>query len=169
MLAISADIVVGIDKSPAMLKVALSKGLPNNKVVFLNNDAYQLENVEGSFDIGVANFWFSHIPKSEISSFMSGFHLKVGSGNTIFMADNVYVPGLGGELVRKPGCENTYKNRVMEDGSTWQIIKNYYDEASIRKIFKHWTSNLQLYYDLYYWWLHYTIGNPRSSDIFSVK
>jgi len=40
--------------------------------------------------------------------------------------DNVYVRGVGGELLTQIGDENTYKVRKLKDGSKHLILKNYF-------------------------------------------
>lgn len=56
--------VTAIDFSNEVLNIAKEKDIPANKVIFLQGDAYKLNQVSVDFDGGFANFWFSHIPKS---------------------------------------------------------------------------------------------------------
>jgi hypothetical protein len=89
-------------------------------VKFLLGDAYKLDSVQGRYDFGL----FSHIPRNKIDDFLSGFHKKLQPGSKVFMADNVYVPGRGGELMTKEDSEDTYKLRQLDDGTQYEIIKN---------------------------------------------
>ena len=84
-----------------MLAIARSKTLPADKVEFRQGDAYALDSVPGPFDAGLANFWFSHLPKSRIDEFLTTFHARLVRGAVVFMADNVYLPGIGGELIER--------------------------------------------------------------------
>lgn len=118
-VAAVADHVVAIDVSPETLDIAKAKGLPFAKVEFRIADAYALDKVEGTFDAGMANFWLSHVPKQAVGAFLDGFHKRVGPGARVFMADNVYVPGIGGELIVKPGTQDTFKLRTLADGDFW--------------------------------------------------
>jgi SAM-dependent methyltransferase len=117
ILAEVAQHVVAIDSAREMLAIAREKGLPPKRVEFREGDAYALESVPGSFDAGMVNFWFSHVPKARIDEFLQGFHVRLGPGAIVFMADNVYVPGIGGELVTRPGIEDTFKLRELSDGA----------------------------------------------------
>ncbi len=120
----AARAIVAADLSEAMLSIARSKSLASDKVTFLQADAYALETIVGAFDAALANFWFSHIPNARIKKFLEGLHRKLGAVSIIFMSDNVYVPGLGGELVVRPGVEDTFKLRVLADGSKHEVLKN---------------------------------------------
>src|SRR4030095_4307148 len=106
-----------IDVSPEMLAIARSKALPADKVEFHQGDAYALDSLPELFDAGLANFWFLPLPKSRIDEFLAEFHTRLVPGAVVFMADNVYSPGIGGELVERPGVADTFKMRTLSDGS----------------------------------------------------
>ena len=117
----------------------------------------ELKNVVGSYDAGLANFWFSHIPKAKIFEFLSTFHKKLKPGSVIFIADNVYVEGVGGELTRKKGSEDTFKIRKLEGGSTHTILKNYYTKKELEEIFSQVGINLNIHIGKCFWWINYKI------------
>jgi ubiquinone/menaquinone biosynthesis C-methylase UbiE len=133
-LSESAKAVTATDIVPDVLEIAKGKkyGCP---VSFRLEDAYNLSFPDASFDGGLANFWLSHVPKEKMDSFLEGFHRVLRKGSAVFMADNVCVPGLGGELVRKPGDENTYKRRRLKDGSESLVLKNYFSEEELVEVF----------------------------------
>ena len=89
--------------------------------------------IQGEFDYGLANFWFSHIPRNRIESFLQSFHERLGSGTQVFIADNVYVPGRGGELITPTDSEDTYKRRELADGSKHEILKNYFSYEELNE------------------------------------
>jgi ubiquinone/menaquinone biosynthesis C-methylase UbiE len=127
-VAEAADHITAIDFSDEVLSIAEEKNIPANKVSFYQGDAYQLENVPGSFDAGFANFWFSHIPKTRIQEFLKQLHYRLGTGSQVFLADNVYIESVGGTLTQKENdAQNTYKIRTLENGTQFEIIKNYYN------------------------------------------
>lgn len=152
-----AESVVAIDISNEMLAIAKAKGLPNERVQFCVTDAYNLDLVKGVFDAGLANFWLSHVPKSRLNDFLHGFHKRLISGAVIFMADNVLVPGLGGELVDKRGCEDTFKLRELSDGSKYEVLKNYYDTNQLQQIFEPLSSELKIRMGDCFWWIGYQV------------
>ena len=88
---------------------------------------------------------------------ISGFHLKLGKGALVFMADNVYVPGVGGRLLTREGLADTFKSRELSDGSKYEIIKNYYDADQLRYILRAWTCDLQVHVGSCFWWVKYVV------------
>ena len=104
-------------------------------VAFRLEDAYRLSFEAEAFDGGLANFWFSHLPKHRIDRFIAGFHHTLRPQASVFLADNVLVPDVGGELIRRAGDDNTYRRRTLRDGSEHVIIKNYYSAEDLIAIF----------------------------------
>jgi len=147
-----------VDASPEMLAIARSKALPADKVEFRQGDAYSLDSVPGMFDAGLANFWFSHIPKSRIDEFLVAFHARLVPGAVVFMADNVYLPGIGGELVERPGVADTFKIRTLSDGSRQEVLKNYYAAAELKDILQKPATDLKIHVGQCFWWVSYVIA-----------
>lgn len=48
------------------------------------------------------------------------------------MADNVYVCGIGGDLIYKHDEVDTYKIRELSNGEKYEILKNYYNEDELK-------------------------------------
>jgi len=157
VVAETARCIVAIDISPEMLAIARGKGLAPDRVEFRLGDAYTLEPVPGTFDTGLANFWLSHVPKRRIDEFLRGFHRRLGTGAIVFMADNVYVPGIGGELVTRVGIEDTFKLRELPDGSKHEVLKNYYDADQPRSILAPRATDLQVHVGKCFWWVGYVV------------
>jgi len=152
-LSETAKAIVAIDYSEEVLETARSKCY-KCPVYFQKCDAYNLSFADGSFDGGLANFWFSHIPKEKIGLFLSDFHRVLSDGAKVFMADNVFIEGIGGELIRGEGDENTYKIRTLESGVKYKVLKNYYSEEDIRSIFRG-TKILDIYFGKCFWYICY--------------
>ena len=157
-VAATAEWIYALDAAPPMLALARAKELPTGKVEFHAGDAYALAAVPGNFNAGLANFLFSHIPQARLQGFLDGFHRRLGCGAVVFMADNVFVPGLGGELVIRPGCEDTFKRRQLADGSQHEVLKNYYDDAQLRQILAPHATELHIHVGQCFWWVSYTVA-----------
>ena len=162
-VAETAEWVCALDASPPMLALAREKKFPPGKVEFRAGDAYALGEVPGHFDAGLANFWFSHVPKARREEFLCGFHRRLGAGAAVFMADNLFVPGLGGEQVIHPGCEDTFKRRVLADGSKHEVLKNYFDADQLRQILSPHATELQIHVGQCFWWVSYTVATCAGS------
>jgi ubiquinone/menaquinone biosynthesis C-methylase UbiE len=159
VLSDTAQSIVAIDIAQEMLEIAKRKKY-RCPVSILREDAYNLSFEDGLFDGGFANFWLSHIPKSRIDSFLKGFHRVLQSGSIILMADNVYVPGLGGNLVTKEDDENTYKLRALKDGSECLILKNYFSVDELIEIFSRYARKFgreNVFYGNRYWCVVYEL------------
>ena len=155
-VASAAHTVTATDISPEMLAIAEGKSL-RGTVRFARASAYELLALQGQFDGGLANFWFSHVPRSRTGEFLTGFHGRLRPGSPVFIADNVYVPGLGGELVANPGSEDTYKRRGLADGSEYTVLKNYYSEVELSRLFGVVGIDLEVYAGEFYWWVSYRV------------
>jgi SAM-dependent methyltransferase len=162
-IAAVAKETTGIDASAVVLEIARSKGIPAR---FAIGDAYDLSAIDGNFDAGCAIFWLSHVEKANIGKFLHGLHGRVGPGSPVFMADNVYLEGLGGTLIKKPGSPDTCKLRQLKDGTTHEIVKNYYAAAELKNIFKDFADELHIEIGQCFWWLKYrTKADLRRSQM----
>lgn len=153
ILSETAQSVVAADRALEMLEIAKRKNYIC-PVSFCKEDAYKLSFTDVSFDGGVANFWLSHVPRSRIDFFLKELHRVLRPGSKIFMADNVYVPNIGGNLLAEEGNENTYKLRKLKDGSEHLILKNYFSVDELMMIFGKHTKGFSrgnVFCGKYYW------------------
>lgn len=148
--------LTGIDITQETLDIAKQKNIPNAK--FLIGDAFNLNELHGTYNAGIANFWLSHVELDRVDSFIDQFHQKIGKGAVVLIADNVYIDGVGGELIRKDNDENTYKLRKLNDGTEFEVIKNYFTEDQLTNIFEHRSTNLSITMGNCFWWLTYTVS-----------
>jgi 2-polyprenyl-3-methyl-5-hydroxy-6-metoxy-1,4-benzoquinol methylase len=158
-----AKSITGVDFAMETLEIAKLKKLPVT-VKFIQDDAYALKKIKGSYDAGLANFWFSHVPKSRVKEFLNTFHSKLENGAIVFMADNVYIKGVGGELLATATEEeeNTYKIRTLKDGSKHKVLKNYYNMEGLEATFSSVGSELKIETGKCFWWVSYKV---RASHI----
>lgn len=149
--------IVAVDASKKMRTIARKRKTRSANVEYIQGDAYLLEKLSGKFNAGLANFWFSHVPKSRINEFLSNFHDRLERPAVVFMADNRYVPGIGGQLITKVGIEDTFKLREAPDGSKQEVLKNYYDRDTLERLFSPKTSDLKIRETEYFWSVRYTV------------
>lgn len=141
------------DANEEMLTVAKLK--PLEKVRFQTADAFKLEEIEGSFDGAIANFWLSHVARAQIPDFLSGLHKRLQPGSHVFMADNLYDPTWGGPFIQEPNNPDTYRIRTLEDGTEYKILKNYFSEQELRDFLKG-MQNIQIHMGAYWWAMYET-------------
>jgi len=133
-----------------MLTHAREKALPQS-VTLLVADAYDLRRVPGEFDGGLAMFWLSHVPRARLRAFLDGLHERLEPGAIVFLGDNVYVPGVGGDLLPPDEAGDTYKLRRLADGGRYRVLKNYYSEKELRGLLAPGTSDLVVRVGTHYW------------------
>jgi len=155
----TAQSIVGADLAEEMLEIAEGKRF-KCPVSFCRADVFSLPFRSESFSGGMADFWFSHVPRDRIESFLGDFHALLERESMVVMADNVYVAGIGGEFVKKEGDVNTYKLRKLGDGSEHLVLKNYFSVDELVSIFaKHARGfdGKNVFYGKYYWYLYYRL------------
>jgi ubiquinone/menaquinone biosynthesis C-methylase UbiE len=156
-LARIATQVVAVDAAIETLVQAQSKNLPAAKVELRVADAFRLDLVPGEFDAGLANFFLSHVSKAKVGEFLDGFHRRIGAGALVVMCDSLDLPWAGGTVVRKPDSGDTYEQRPLKDGSQHEVIKNFYDAASLHQLLDARSTDLQVQIGDYFWCVSYTV------------
>jgi ubiquinone/menaquinone biosynthesis C-methylase UbiE len=156
-LSTVAKNITGIDVNEAVLEIARSKQF-SCPVEFLRMDAYDMRFPDDHFTGVLASFWLSHIPRQKINDWIRHMHSQLEPGAQVFIVDNTYISGLGGELVRKPNDMNTYKLRTLNDGSQHLIIKNYFETQEITEIFGRHSRDVSeenIFMGNCFWWINY--------------
>jgi SAM-dependent methyltransferase len=152
--------VTATDASLAMLAEARQKLLPPN-VELLARDAYDLRRLPGDFDGGLAMFWLSHVPRARLRSFLDGFHARLQPGAAVYLADNVYLPGVGGELLPADEAGDTYKLRRLSDGGRHRVLKNYFSKEELGELLAPGTSDLTVRSGTWFWSATYRVVPSR--------
>src|SRR5207302_403836 len=114
-------------------------------------DAYDLHDLPSDFDGGLATFWLSHVPRARLRAFLDGFHARLVAGAVVYLADNVYVPGVGGELLPADRAGDTYKVRRLTDGGRHRVLKNYFSTEELRTVLAPGTSELAVRAGKWFW------------------
>ncbi|NNE43353.1 MAG: class I SAM-dependent methyltransferase [Gemmatimonadetes bacterium] len=120
--------IVATDGSPEVLDVARARGLP---VEFREADAFRPDGIEGAFDTLVAGFWMSHVPRADVSGFLADWHARLGAARVVLF-DNRYVEGRSSPVSRTDAAGDTYQRRRLDDGSEYEVRKNFPTADEIR-------------------------------------
>lgn len=87
----------------------------------------------------------------------AGLHAQLAPGAAVVMLDNLYVPGSNLPITRRDDVGNTYQTRVLDDGSTHEVLKNFptreqaFAMLGVRACDPRWTEFQ------HYWALSYTL------------
>jgi len=133
-LARTAAHITALDASDESLNLARTKEIPAGKVTFVKGDAISLESITGTFGGIVLNFWISHLPRNTLQPYIRKVSELLEPDGVIFAADDVYLPGVGGEFIGNDE-EDCYKLRQLPDGSEHMVLKNYFTETQLRVTF----------------------------------
>ena len=123
-----AKSVMAIDINHDLISMAEDrcKHLPN--VRFQITNAYTLDGVPRGFDAAFGFFWWSHIPKEHLQTFLTALHSKLSPGALVMFVDQLRYKG----RVRKQDNEgNILEQRVLPDGRSFMIVKNFPTEQEI--------------------------------------
>jgi len=156
-LSQTAKEITGTDIAPEVLEIAREKTY-KCPVTFKIEDAYHLSFPPETFDGALANFWFSHVPKSRLEEFFANLHRILKKNSAVFIADNTYAPEYGGKLITKKGERDTYKLRTLKDGSEHLILKNYYTPKELETFFKTFDPDFSaknIFYGKNFWYVTY--------------
>lgn len=156
-LATAAASITAVDPSPAMRQIAAERLAGHAAVRVRDGDAYQLKQIEGDFDGGLAMQWLSHVPAQRQPEFLAAWHRRLGPGAAVFLGDNQLTGDWGDELIRRPGEADTYEPRTVPDGRRYVIVKNYFTEEQLRALVAPAAEDLQITMGRYWWWLSYQV------------
>ncbi|MBO2449279.1 class I SAM-dependent methyltransferase [Actinomadura barringtoniae] len=131
-LATSAATVTATDLNDQPLEVARARQYGPAQVTFQTADAYALTEVPGDFDAVFIGFFWSHILREDVPRFLEGLRSRLNPGTAMIALDNRYVPGSSTPISRTTAAGDTYQERTLTDGRTYEILKNFPTEAQFR-------------------------------------
>jgi len=146
------------DYNEEVLAIARGRLDAHDNIHVERSDAYSLDNISGEFDAGIAAFWWSHLEKAKIDSFLHTFHAKLLAGSLVVMTDNIYVEGSSTPFLRIDDDGNSYQLRQLKNGRTYEILKNSPSEIEFRKQIAPYGANIQFRKFTYFWCACYTLA-----------
>jgi SAM-dependent methyltransferase len=141
--------VTATDYNSEMLALAANRHLgPHVKLRVA--DAFALPEFGSSFDAGMAHMWWSHVGKERRQEFLSHFASRLEPGAAILMIDQVFVEGrstVSGQDERG----NLLSLRTLENGATFEIIKNYPTSEELRNDFAQTCQDIEITLFPFFW------------------
>jgi protein-L-isoaspartate O-methyltransferase len=125
-----AESVLATDIIPSMISQAQERCRHQPNVTFRIADAYALAGVPAGFSAAFAHWWWSHVPRERLSRFLTALHSKVRDGAFVLFVDEL--PD-SGQVRRQDTLGNTIEKRLLPDGRSFEIVKNFPTEEEIRK------------------------------------
>ncbi|MCI0597054.1 MAG: class I SAM-dependent methyltransferase [candidate division Zixibacteria bacterium] len=155
LAAQTAHSILAMDINEEVLQIARAKTYPKGNVVFEKRDLFQLSGLTGRFTAGLVAFWWSHLKKSEIAEFLRHFHQALAPDAKVVFMDNNYVPGSSFPISRTDDEGNTYQLRTLENGTEYEVLKNFPTESELRQVVDGFTKNIHFFNLTHYWLLSY--------------
>jgi SAM-dependent methyltransferase len=158
VIAQSANAVVATDINDKVLNIARRKAALRDRHVRLQRDnSFSLTSIQGKYTAGFAGFWWSHIPKRRLNEFLTVFHSKLLTDALVVLLDNNYVDGESSPIVREDDEGNSYQIRRLENGRTYEVIKNFPDNCELIETLKNQARDIHLSRRRYYWTVSYNV------------
>lgn len=154
-----ASHVVAVDSAPETIRVAKGR-VPSGKVEFVVGDAYAPPDTGRKYGGGFAGFWYSHVPRSRVREFLLGFHAQLGVGARVVLLDNQFVQGSNTPIDERDAEGNTYQTRVLSNGTTHRVLKNFPSESELRAATDGLCSKFRYRAWRYYWAVEYVANVP---------
>jgi len=136
----TAKSVLGVDINPLVIKVAEARCRDLSNVKFQRADAYTLKGVPRGFTAAMGILWWSHIPVNRIPGFLSSLHSRLEPGAFVLFVDQLPYDG---HVRRRDGEGNTIEQRILSDGQSFEIVKNFPAEEDIRNALAGIAENIQ--------------------------
>jgi ubiquinone/menaquinone biosynthesis C-methylase UbiE len=152
VIAPAAASITATDLNPETLHVAASRDYGQAAPVLMTADAYRLADVPGEFDLVFCGFWWSHVPRADVTRFLAGLRQRVQPGTTLVILDNRYVPGSNHPITRTGPQGDTYQLRALPDGRQYEVLKNFPTRQQLAADLAPWAAGLR-YTELEYYWL----------------
>ncbi len=151
----TARSILSTDVTDEVLQIARAKNYGNAKATFEKRDAFDLDDISGNFDAGLATFWWSHLKKSKVREFLLHFHNRLTPGALVVFIDNNHVPGSSTPISRTDEEGNTYQERTLGNGNKYEVLKNFPNEGALRQALDELAAECKIVNLAYYWFLAY--------------
>lgn len=147
----TASHVTASDIWPEMVEETRKKPFVG-PVTLLSADMFKHRFPEKAFAVVAVGFWFSHQPKQEYEKFFDVIRRPLKPGGKIWLIENnPPAEGTQHEFVRKDEFGNSFKRRYLGNGEQHVILKNYFEEEELRRIFEPGFEVESLIFKKYYW------------------
>jgi SAM-dependent methyltransferase len=143
--------VFATDHNDEVLVLARARLEGSTKVVFANADAFAPPPAPFPVTAGFAAFWWSHVRRAELRTFLKTFFARLHPGASFIFLDNSYVPGSSTPLCRTDAEGNTFQLRQLTNGERHEVLKNFPDEAEVRAVLADLAAELKWTQLGYYW------------------
>jgi hypothetical protein len=127
------------------------KTWPPGRVSFRWLDAYDIGSAGQDAEALFAGFFWSHVPRERLPQFLESLRRALAPGARFVFVDNRYVPGSSTPVSREDAQGNTYQERVLRDGTTYEVMKNFPTTEELRRALATIGRDVKVLELPYYW------------------
>lgn len=146
-----AGSITAFDINESVLEIARSKPLPKQNVRWLRADSYDFPEPGQKFSAGLAGFWLSHVPREKQPDFFRSFLPYFAPGSPLVFFDNNYVENSSTPIAERDPAGNTYQKRALQDGNSALVLKNFFTQSELERIFREAGLSPEIHMLDYYW------------------
>jgi 2-polyprenyl-3-methyl-5-hydroxy-6-metoxy-1,4-benzoquinol methylase len=128
-LARTARSVTAVDASAEMIAINRAK-VGRENVTYLLADLFTWQ-PDRTYDAVVFGFWISHVPHERRPTFLAMTAAALRPDGAIFFVDGRREPTSTAAGDRLPEADSQMMTRRLNDGRTFQIVKNFYAPADL--------------------------------------
>jgi ubiquinone/menaquinone biosynthesis C-methylase UbiE len=121
--------VTAVDASIEMINVNRAK-VASDRVTYIQADLFSWQ-PECKYDAVIFCFFISHIPYERLDAFLALIATMVHPGGKIFFVDGQREPLSTAIDHRLPEPEQQTMIRLLNDGRSFEIVKNFYEQDDL--------------------------------------
>lgn len=129
----SATSITAVDASPEMIAINRAR-VASDRVFYLQTDLFTWHPTR-TYDAVCFCFWTSHIPAERLHTFLSTVAAALRPGGKIFFVDGRHEQTSTAVDHQLPEEGTQVMTRRLNDGREFQIVKNFYEPASLADSF----------------------------------
>ncbi len=153
----SARSVFAFDFNQEVLDLARRKPGLGSHVQFGVGDAYDPPMPPQRCNAGVAGFWWSHVPKARLVSFLTAFHSRLLPHARGLFFDNRYVPGSSTPIHHVDAAGDSWQRRRLKDGREFDVLKNFPTAEELRAQISLHAAKVDVVELEYFWLVSYEL------------
>ena len=150
-LATKSNSILATDINKEVLELAQQKKYGPAQVEFMQMDFWQLTTPEIPFEACFGGFIWSHVLQQDLKVFTETILGQVEVGSQLIFIDNKFVEGNSTPIGRTDTAGNTYQNRTLQSGETFEVIKNFPNEVEVEKLLVGKVTAIKWVELAYYW------------------
>ena len=128
-LLATANTVTAVDASPEMIALNRSR-VQSDRVTYILADLFTWQ-PDRQYDGICFGFWLSHVPLERMDDFWRTVAKSLGPGGKVFFVDNLRESTTTSADQHLPPVGSQIMMRKLNDGRTFQIVKNYFDPVAL--------------------------------------